>query len=74
MTYEVVTEGFRTDLDARWSVFFDVADLPWVYEPRSFRTADGSLCTLAFWLPRARIWFTADPKSTPAWWGRSPPL
>ncbi|MFD8609572.1 hypothetical protein [Streptomyces sp. NPDC059631] len=70
MAYEVVTVGFRTDLHARWSVFFDVLDVPWVYEPRSFRAADGSVCTPAFWLPRERIWFAAELETAPSWWGR----
>lgn len=29
MTYEVVTTEFRTELHARWSVFFDHLRVPW---------------------------------------------
>ncbi|ANW22651.1 hypothetical protein [Streptomyces clavuligerus] len=70
MAYEVVTARFRTELHARWSVFFDVLDVPWVYEPRSFPAADGSVCTPAFWLPSERIWFAAEEENAPSWWSR----
>ncbi|MFJ4689595.1 hypothetical protein [Streptomyces sp. NPDC088789] len=51
-------------------MFFDVLDVPWMYELRSFPAADGSVCTPAFWLPRERIWFAAEEETAPSWWGR----
>jgi hypothetical protein len=69
MTYEVVTVEFRTELHARWSIFFDHLKVPWAYEPVGFADAQGTLRTPAFWLPEQRIWFDAE-VVTPAWWGR----
>ncbi|MGW8065921.1 hypothetical protein ACVV2G_27530 [Streptomyces ziwulingensis] len=69
MTYEVVTTEFRTELHARWSVFFDHLRVPWAYEPVTFYDSKGSSCTPAFWLPEQRIWFAAE-REAPVWWGR----
>ncbi|MEW1699438.1 hypothetical protein [Streptomyces sp. NPDC091278] len=69
MAYEVIEVEFRTELHAHWSVFFDHLRVPWVYEPVTFYGDKGSPCTPAFWLPRERIWFTAEVQA-PAWWGR----
>ncbi|MEU5632195.1 hypothetical protein ACH47C_23800 [Streptomyces rishiriensis] len=69
MAYEVVKARFRTELHARWSVFFDHLRIPWAYEPLTFRDADGAPRVPAFWLPQHRIWFDAEPQA-PAWWGR----
>ncbi|MGX1266893.1 hypothetical protein [Streptomyces phaeoluteigriseus] len=69
MAYEVVKAEFRTELHARWSVFFDHLQIPWAYEPVTFYDAEGAPRTPAFWLPQQRIWFDAKPQA-PAWWGR----
>ncbi|MEH0572853.1 hypothetical protein [Streptomyces scabiei] len=69
MAYEVVQAKFRTELHARWSVFFDHLRIPWAYEPVAFCDAQGAPRTPAFWLPQQRIWFDAEPQA-PAWWGR----
>ncbi|MFZ3562798.1 hypothetical protein [Streptomyces sp. BH055] len=70
MAHEVVEEHFRSELHLRWSVFFDHLNIPYSYEPTSFRSADGQACTPAFWLPHQRIWFDAEPDAAPAWWER----
>lgn len=69
MSYEVIRVEFRTELHARWSVFFDHLRVPWAYEPATFYDSEGSPCTPAFWLPEQRIWFMAEVEA-PAWWGR----
>ncbi|MFI9311458.1 hypothetical protein [Streptomyces triculaminicus] len=70
MAYEVITAQFCRELDARWSVFFDHLEVPYVYEPESFRATDGTECTPAFWLPRERLWFVPEVESAPPWWSR----
>jgi hypothetical protein len=69
VTYEVIKVEFRTELHARWSVFFDHLRVPWAYEPVTFYDSAGSPRTPAFWLPEQRIWFTAEVEA-PVWWGR----
>lgn len=69
MAYEVIKVEFRTELHARWSVFFDHLRVPWAYEPVTFYDSEGSPCTPAFWLPEQRIWFAAELEA-PLWWGR----
>lgn len=67
--YEVVREPFRTVLHARWSVFFDHLQVPYLYEPERFPAPDGAAVTPTFWLPQQRLWFTpAD--AIPAWWAQ----
>ncbi|WP_372411993.1 hypothetical protein [Streptomyces luteireticuli] len=70
MVYEVVEARFRTELEARWSVFFDYLEVPYTYEPATFKAGDGSVCTPAFWLPRERLWFVAALETAPPWWCR----
>lgn len=67
--YEGVKVEFRTELHARWSVFFDHLRVPWAYEPVTFYDSQGSPRTPAFWLPEQRIWFAAELEA-PVWWGR----
>nr|MDT0521280.1 hypothetical protein [Streptomyces sp. DSM 41633] len=69
MGYEVIRVEFRTELHARWSVFFDHLRVPWAYEPVTVYDTEGTPRTPAFWLPEQRIWFTAEVEA-PAWWGR----
>ncbi|MFE6713974.1 hypothetical protein [Streptomyces sp. NPDC057695] len=69
MAYEVIELEFQTELHARWSVFFDHLQVPWVYEPVTFYDDEGSPCTPPFWLPEQRIWFAAEVEA-PVWWDR----
>ncbi|MFF1405092.1 hypothetical protein [Streptomyces sp. NPDC058294] len=69
MVYEVIKTEFRTELHARWSVFFDHLRVPYAYEPVTFYDSVGTPRTPAFWLPEQRIWFAAELEA-PAWWGR----
>ncbi|UNZ21373.1 hypothetical protein [Streptomyces sp. 891-h] len=72
--YEVITSEFRSVLHARWSVFFDELDVPYLYEPMSFHASDGEEHVPAFWLPEQRIWFDAEETTAdgrvPAVWAR----
>lgn len=50
---------FRSRLEARWAVFFDVCRIEWEYEPQGFTvdTPRGRINYLPdFWLPRAAQW------------------
>lgn len=42
---------FRSRLEARWAVFFDVAKIKYEYEPEGFRTNDGTMYLPDFYLP-----------------------
>lgn len=46
---------FRSRLEARWAVFFDVLDVPWRYEPEGFQCPSGWYLP-DFWLPHHKIW------------------
>lgn len=50
---------FRSRLEARWAVFFDVCGIEWEYEPEGFTvdTPRGQIRYLPdFWLPQAGQW------------------
>lgn len=44
---------FRSRLEARWAVFFDLAGIPYRYEPEGFKLNDGTCYLPDFYLP----WF-----------------
>ena len=54
---ETVYNGyrFRSRLEARWAVFFDAANIPYVYEPEGIQFKDGTRYLPDFYLP----WFNA---------------
>lgn len=58
-TYRNVS--FRSELEARWAVFFDAIHQPWLYEPRGFEFADESSYLPDFWLPGFRAWVEVKP-------------
>lgn len=43
---------FRSRLEARWAVFFDVAGIEYQYEPEGFELSDGSCYLPDFYLPK----------------------
>jgi len=47
---------FRSRLEARWAVFFDVAEIKWEYEPQGF-SVDGTPYLPDFYLPELRCYF-----------------
>lgn len=47
---------FRSRLEARWAVFFDNMDIPWLYEPEGFQLSDGSMYLPDFYLPDCSTW------------------
>lgn len=55
---------FRSRLEARWGVFFDVLGLSWEYEPEGFTLADGTR-----YLPDFRVW---TPQGNPIWYEVKP--
>jgi len=44
---------FRSKLEAKWAVFFDLMKIKWNYEPEQFTCKDGSQYTPDFFLPDA---------------------
>lgn len=46
---------FRSRLEARWAVFFDVLGVPWEYEPQGF-VLGGTPYLPDFWLPSLGLW------------------
>lgn len=68
MAYEVITRHFRTDAEARWSVFLDALEVPYLYAPRRFVTAAGEAFAPSFWLPEDRIWLVLSSEGRPGWW------
>ncbi len=42
---------FRSRLEARWAVFFDVLGLKWEYEPEGFQLSNETWYLPDFWLP-----------------------
>lgn len=47
---------FRSRLEARWAVFFNVLGINWIYEPEGFVLEDGSMYLPDFYLPDLNIW------------------
>lgn len=57
---------FRSRLEARWALFFDLLGIPWEYEREAFAlTVDGKPAgfTPDFWLPDQGIWFEVKPET-----------
>lgn len=46
---------FRSRLEARWAVFFDILDISWEYEKEGF-DLDGVWYLPDFWLPELKCW------------------
>lgn len=48
---------FRSRLEARWAVFFDVLKIQWFYEPEGFDLGEVGWYLPDFWLPDYECWF-----------------
>lgn len=55
---------FRSKLEAKWAVFFDLMNIPFVYEPEAFICKNGSQYTPDFYLPEAILRDGNDMKIT----------
>lgn len=53
---------FRSKLEAKWAVFFDLLHVPYQYEPNAYRCDDGSQYTPDFYLPEAYLRSDRYPK------------
>lgn len=53
---------FRSRIEARWAVFFDVIKLRWEYEPEGFVLDDGTWYLPDFWLPEMKRWVEVKPE------------
>lgn len=51
---------FRSRLEARWAVYFDVAGIEWEYEKEGFALPSGWYLP-DFWLPQVRLWAEVKP-------------
>ena len=52
---------FRTELDARWSIFLDELGIYWHYEQVSFEFENGLHYLPDFWLPMVQMWAEVSP-------------
>ena len=52
---------FRSRLEARWAVAFDVAKIEWVYEMEGFDLGGGVNYLPDFWLPQVKMWAEVKP-------------
>ncbi len=61
---ETVYNGyrFRSRLEARWAVFFDVLGIQYEYEKEGFEFDDGTKYLPDFWLPQVNVWAEVKPK------------
>src|SRR5689334_2954481 len=53
---------FRSRLEARWAVFFDMLGLTWLYEYEGFALSSGYYVP-DFWLPEKSLWVEIKPKA-----------
>jgi hypothetical protein len=53
---------FRSRLEARWAVFFDVLEVDWEYELEGFDLDELGWYLPDFWLPSIDCWFEVKPK------------
>lgn len=51
---------YRSRLEARWAIFFDVIGIPFHYEPKQFMTSEGFYLP-DFYLPSLRMWVEIKP-------------
>jgi hypothetical protein len=68
VNYTLVEVPFRTELHARWSVFFDDLNVHYLYTPCTFVDRTGQSYSPAFWLPAQKVWFHAEEHRAPQWW------
>jgi len=52
---------FRSRLEARWAVFFDLMGIEWEYEPEGYVLSDGIWYLPDFWLPTLKLWVEVKP-------------
>lgn len=48
---------FRSRLEARWAVFFDVMGIKYEYEPEGYKLSDGTMYLPDFYLPDSKQYF-----------------
>lgn len=53
---------FRSRLEARWAVFFDMASIKYEYEPEGFTGADGTCYLPDFYLPYEDVYVEVKPQ------------
>lgn len=54
---------FRSRLEARWAVFFDVLNITYEYEKEGFDLDNSILYLPDFWLPQVNMWAEVKPES-----------
>lgn len=53
---------FRSRLEARWAVYFDVLDLKWEYEKEGYALNNQYYYLPDFWLPEVKMWAEVKPE------------
>jgi hypothetical protein len=48
---EYAGHKFRSRLEARWAMFFDIVGIKWEYEPQGYKLSSGECYLPDFWLP-----------------------
>ena len=54
---------FRSRLEARWALYFDVIGIAWEYEKEGYEFADGTRYLPDFWLPQVCMWAEVKPET-----------
>ena len=57
-------QKFRSRLEAKWALFFDLMKIDWVYEPEQYKLGENGdiWYTPDFWLPNYGVFAEAKPK------------
>jgi hypothetical protein len=53
---------FRSRLEARWAVFFNAINIPWVYEPQGYQLPDKTCYLPDFFLPLQECFIEIKPR------------
>ena len=59
---------FRSRLEARWAVFFDTMNIPWLYEPQGYTLSNGRNYLPDFLLPECGTWIEVKGSSAAVDW------
>ena len=58
---------FRSRLEARWAVFFDMGNIKYEYEPEGYKLPDGTLYLPDFYLPELDLYAEVKGERDGAW-------
>jgi len=55
--------NFRSRLEARWALYFDLQSIKWEYEKEGFKFENGVCYLPDFWLPEVHMWAECKPEN-----------